>query len=126
MKKRNILIVEDDDCTATLLKLVLRNQGYGISGITVTGEEAVDMALQKNPDLVLMDIKLRGKIDGIEAYELISASVEIPVVFVSAYVDEEKVALALRTKRSGYVSKPFSNVRLIRAVEKALAGDNRT
>lgn len=78
MEKARILIVEDDSATSKLLKLQLTTCGYMISGIASTGEKAIDMAIKTKPDLILMDIKLSGRMDGITSYEQIKKSTRFP------------------------------------------------
>ena len=122
MQKGKILIVEDESTIAKCLMLILSKVGYCVVDIVASGEEAVDIALQTRPDLVLMDIKLRGEIDGITAFERIRKSTDIPVVFISAYADRVFVDRAKLLNPSGYVVKPFKCATLLRAVETALAG----
>lgn len=121
MEKAKILIVEDEGSIAKCLMLTLSQVGYSIVDIVASGEEAVDIALQARPDLVLMDIKLSGEIDGITAFEQIRKSADIPVVFVSAYADQVFIDRAMLMKPSGYVVKPFKRATLLHAVETALA-----
>ena len=77
MTKPRILIVEDERMIATIIKEVLTKKGYCITDIVATGEEAVEISLETRPDLILMDIKLKGKMDGITAYEQINKTVDI-------------------------------------------------
>jgi len=121
MEKARILIVEDEHTIARCMKLILCQEGFEVSDVVATGEEAVDIISKIRPDLVLMDIKLRGNIDGIAACEQIQESVDIPVVFVSAYSDTETIARARRKKPYGYITKPFKTERLIRTVKIALS-----
>ena len=122
MEKAKILIVEDEGTIAKCLKLILSRVGYRIVDIVASGEEAIDIAVQTRPDLVLMDIKLRGEIDGITAFEQIRKSADIPVVFVSAYADKAFIDRAMLLNPSGYVVKPFKYATLLQAVETALGG----
>ena len=121
MEKVKILIVEDEYTIAKCLELILSKVGYCIVDIVASGEEAVDIAMQTRPDLVLMDIKLRGEMDGITAFRQIRNSAEIPVVFVSAYADKAFIDRAILLNPSGYVVKPFKYATLLQAVETALA-----
>ena len=120
MNKANILIVEDDNVIADLIKLMLTNDGYTVSGVVTSGEKAVDIAINTHPDLVLMDIKLKGKIDGIMAFHEIRKVVQTPVVFVSAYIDEKMVERAIQCNPSGYIVKPFKREDLLRKIESVL------
>jgi CheY-like chemotaxis protein len=102
------------------MKLMLSKEGYCVTDIVATGEEAVEIALKTQPDLILMDINLRNRLDGINAFEQIKKTVDIPVVFVSTYADEDIIARATQSKPSGYIVKPFKCAQLIKGVEKAL------
>ena len=115
-----ILIVEDNSCAAICMKAILTKLGYLITHIVTSGQEAIDIALNSLPDLILMDIDLCGSIDGITAYERIKETADIPVVYVSAFTDYDVVARANLTKPSGYLLKPFSISELITGIEKAL------
>ena len=120
MKKATILIVEDDVATADLIRLILTRSGYAVTGVVASGEKAVDTAIKTKPDLVLMDIRLKGKIDGIMAFERIKKVVNVPVVFVSAYMDKEMIARARRCEPSGYIAKPFKKEVLLSMVGSLL------
>jgi DNA-binding NarL/FixJ family response regulator len=118
---KKILLVEDSMLISTMIKDMLEKKAYSICGIAATGEEAVSMAQSTSPDLVLMDIKLQGKMNGIAACEQIMKSLDIPVIFVSAHADKSTVDKALEVKPSGYLVKPFKWTQLIREIEKAYA-----
>lgn len=124
MERVKILIVEDEHTIAKCMQLILSQEGYDVSDVVATGEEAVDIACKTRPDLVLMDIKLRGKIDGITACERIRKATDTPVVFVSAYADTETIARANANTPSGYITKPFKTKRLLGMVKTALAEDS--
>ena len=115
-----ILIVEDEVIIANDIKVRLQNMGYTITSIANTGEEAVRKADQERPDLILMDIQLNGRMDGIDAAELISSSLDIPVIFLTAYDDEKKLERAKSVKPYGYILKPFQDRNLKISVEMAL------
>jgi CheY-like chemotaxis protein len=121
VEKARILIVEDEHVIAKCMKLILCQEGFEVSDVVATGEEAVDVIHKIRPDLVLMDIKLRGKIDGITACQQIKDETDIPVVFVSAYTDTETIARANQKNPHGYITKPFKTERLIRTVKTALS-----
>ncbi len=122
MDKANILIVEDEGITGEYLTLVLANHGYNVAGVVASGEDAVVAASKARPDLVLMDIKIRGEMDGIAAAEKIMQATDVPVIFVSAYVTDSVITKAMATHPCDYILKPFTSRRLLGAVEKALAG----
>jgi CheY-like chemotaxis protein len=120
MSSPRILIVENESAIAIIIKEMLSNEGYCNTDIVATGKEAVTLALKARPDLILMDIKLSGKLDGIKAYEQIKNSVDIPVIFVSGFADEDVIVRASQSNPSGYIVKPFNSTQLIKEVEKAL------
>ena len=107
MNKTNVLIVEDESIVALGLKRDLTKLGYGISDIVSTGEEAIVKAGEHQPDLVLMDIRLSGEMDGIESAESIRKKFMIPVVYLTAYADDDTLERAKITEPFGYILKPF-------------------
>ena len=120
MDKVQILIVEDEAIIAMVLRNTLEAMGYSAIAEVSTGEEAVSVASQLHPDLVLMDIGLGGEMDGIEAAAQIRGQVDIPVVYVTAYVSGETLGRAELTEPSGYLIKPFDSEMLRAAVERAV------
>ncbi|RLA86666.1 MAG: hypothetical protein DRG58_11810 [Deltaproteobacteria bacterium] len=119
MKKR-ILIVEDERIIAEDLKQTLETLGYSVSAIVASGEEAINAVAAQNPDLVLMDIVLKGEMDGIAAAAQIRSLFKIPVVFLSAYGDAQTLERAKVTEPFGYILKPFDNRELHINIEIAL------
>ena len=116
MKKQKILIVEDEVIIAHHLKNMIKNLGqYECESVT-SGEHAVELSKTYEPDLIFMDINLSGQMNGIEAAKQIRTKNEVPVVFVSAYTDEDTIEKAKRTNPSGYLTKPI----YAHAVEKTL------
>ena len=122
MKMRQILIVEDVEMIADFMNLVLSRHGYEVTGVIASGEDAVTAALTTAPDLVLMDIRLEGFIDGIEAAARIRKRSDTPIVFVSAHTDTGIIYKAMATGASGYLIKPFKGKDLLYAIERALKG----
>ena len=120
MKPAQILIVEDQAVVALDLKYRLAQLGFGVTGIANTGQEAVQIALETEPNLILMDIGLRGGIDGIQAAEHIRAHSSVPILYLTAYTDDETLQRALRTEASGYLLKPFDEQELQHAIESIL------
>jgi len=120
MNSHRILIVEDVSMIADFIALILNRHGYQVSGIVATGEDAIKAASTSPPDLVLMDIKLEGFIDGIEAAEQIRREKALPVVFISAHTDAAIIKRAMATGASGYLIKPFKGKELLFALERAL------
>lgn len=120
MKKTKILIVEDQLIIAEDIQLILEKLGYAVSSIVHSGKEAIKKAKEDRPDLILMDIILQNKMDGIEAAEKIYSSFKIPIVYVTAYGDEETIERAKLTKPFGYIFKPFEERELYSNIEMAL------
>ena len=116
-----ILIVEDEFAVAMELEDRLENLGYEVVGHELRGREAIDRAQETEPDLVLMDIRLDGRMDGVEAAEQIRKKQQVPVVFVTAYSDDETLERAKETAPFGYVIKPFEERELYAAIEVALS-----
>ncbi len=128
MSKARILVVEDERITAEDIKDGLKSLGYEVPSIVHSGEEAVCKAGELRPDLILMDIKLEGKMDGIEAAGEIKKHFDIPVIYLTAYSDESTVERAKMTEPSGYilkepsgfVHKPFKESELHSIIELTL------
>jgi CheY-like chemotaxis protein len=119
--KARILLVEDEIITATALEKSLRSLGYDVVGIVSSGEAAIAQAAENMPDLILMDIRLQGAMDGISATQVIQFNLEIPVVYLTAHSDEGTVERILHSKPYGCLFKPFDQEDLHNAVEGALA-----
>ena len=120
MTKADILIVEDDRIVAEDIKISLKKLGFGVSGIVSSGEEALKSVETEHPDLVLMDIILEGEMNGTEAAGQVQTLFNIPVVYVTAYADEDMLARAKITEPFGYIVKPFEDIELNSAIEIAL------
>ncbi|NOZ08422.1 MAG: response regulator [FCB group bacterium] len=120
MSKAKILIVEDEMVTAEDLRTTLIRMDYEPIAVISTGEMAVKKAAELNVDLVLMDVKLKGKMDGVEAAGIIHESYGIPVIYLTAYADNPLLERAKLTGPYGYVVKPFSEKELHSSVEIAL------
>ena len=116
-----ILVVEDEGIIALDIKTSLMEAGYGVAAIVVSGEEAVKSAVIYQPDLILMDIRLHGAIDGIEAARQIRMQSNVPIVFLTAYTDRDTLNRAKATDPFGYLIKPFDEHNLIITIEIALA-----
>lgn len=102
-----ILIVEDDHVVAIATGGLLRSLGYDVVGIADTGNDAAALAEAKRPDLVLMDIRLRGEMDGITAARLIQGRFDVPIVFVTAFDADDVRQRAQDVGACGYVTKPY-------------------
>jgi CheY-like chemotaxis protein len=120
MPKPQILIVEDEVITAMELRSRLENAGYTVSAIVSSAEDAIAGLSSYRPDLVLMDIRLRGDMDGIQAAEAIRRRYDIAVVYLTAYADEETSQRAEATHPYGYIYKPFEEQDIYTTVERAL------
>ncbi len=120
MSNKKILIVEDESIIAEDISDSLISRGYSITGIVYSGEEAIEHAAEFRPDLVLMDVNLQGEIDGITAAEEIRARFQIPVVYLTAYADENTLRRVNATKPFGYIVKPFEEKNLHTTIQIAL------
>ncbi len=120
MEKAHILVVEDEVIIASDIQLRLQTQGYVVAPIVTTGEDAVKKAGEDRPDLVLMDIFLPGKMDGIEAASTIRSRYDIPVIFLTSYADEAVLERAKITEPFGYLVKPVEDRELYITIEIAL------
>lgn len=114
------MIVEDEGIIANMLSLQLKRFGYEVVGIAATGEEAVVTALKEKPDLILMDIRLAGAMDGIDAADEIHKTYDVPIIFLTAYSDDATLQRAKVSTPFGYIMKPFNERELLAAVEIAL------
>lgn len=115
-----ILIVEDDEIIRNLISTMLQRKEYVIAGETASGEEAIIMAAELLPDLVLMDITLAGKMDGVTAARYIFQLFQVPVVFLTAHCDDTLIERAKGAQPLGYILKPFTDKELISNVGLAL------
>ncbi|WP_445630587.1 ATP-binding protein [Nostoc sp. DSM 114167] len=120
MTKAKILVVEDEAIVAKDLQYRLNKFGYIVPAIASSGEEAINIAIEISPDLVLMDIKLKGSMDGIEAAEEIYKRLDIPVIYLTAYADENTLERAKITEPFAYLLKPFKERELQTNIEITL------
>lgn len=125
-EKTRLLIVEDDMIIAANISLQLCNLGYEVTGIESRGEEAVHHALENKPDIILMDINLKGKITGIETAKEIQKFLDIPIIYLTANVDDATFSKARETHPFAFISKPFNKLDLERTIalveEKIIEG----
>ncbi|MBW1889944.1 MAG: response regulator transcription factor [Deltaproteobacteria bacterium] len=115
-----LIIADDEVVISTQLEEFLSTKGFEIAGIATSGAEAVEMALELKPDLMLMDIVMPGKLDGISAAAKINRALKIPVIFLTAYADEEMIQRAKPIGPFGYVLKPIQERQILAAIEIAL------
>jgi CheY-like chemotaxis protein/DNA-binding PadR family transcriptional regulator len=116
----NILVVDDEAIITMQLEERLSAMGYTVAGMAATGEEAIEKARRVRPDLVLMDIVMPGRMNGIEAAKIITGELDIPVVFVTSYADDTIIEKAKQVRPYGYIVKPFNELEIKAAVEVAL------
>jgi len=120
MDKTKILVVEDQTIVALNIKNRLKNLGYAVPSAVGSGKEAIREAELTNVDIVLMDIMLKGDMDGIEAARIIKSRFGIPIIYLSACTDFETLERAKLTDPEGYISKPFKEEDLCKNIETAL------
>ena len=120
MTGEKILIVEDENIVALGIKKMLKNMGYRVPSIASTGEEAINKAEITFPDLILMDIMLKGEMDGIEAADQIHKKMDVPVIYLTAYSNDQIMQKTKPTKPYGYIIKPFEETKLRTTIEQAL------
>lgn len=120
MNSKNILIIEDESIVSKDIHFSLKKLGYGVCGTAATGEEAISLVEELNPDLILMDIMLKGKLNGIETASKIREKHEIPIIYLTAYADENTLSKAKITEPYGYIIKPFQEIDLHTSIEMAL------
>jgi CheY-like chemotaxis protein len=118
--EKYILIVEDQAIVAMTIETQLGELGYGVAGVAATGEDAIQQAREKKPDLILMDINLQGDMDGITAAEYISLFLDSPIIYLTAYSDIETAKRAGRTSPFTYLTKPYKLRDLHSNIEMAL------
>lgn len=116
-----ILVVEDEALNALYISSVLEVCGYEVIGVTGTAADALKVAADRVPDLVLMDITLRGEVDGIVAARSLQERLNVPILFVTAHADAPTLARARAINPAGYLIKPFTADQLEAAVRAALA-----
>lgn len=126
MSKTNIFIVEDENIVAKDIQNSLKKIGYNVVGMASTGESAVEKIKETQPDLVLMDIMLKGEMNGIQASDIVRNEFQIPVIFLTAYADESTLAKAKITEPYGYIIKPFKEIDLHTSIEMALYKHSKT
>ncbi len=124
MEKALILIVEDQLLVAQSIEAMVKGHGMEVLGTVTSGEAALTFAEQRPPDLVIMDIKLQGKLDGIQTAKALHETLRIPVIFLSDFTDNVTVKKALAAYPVNYLAKPFTERDLLRAVDLAIFNAN--
>jgi two-component system cell cycle sensor histidine kinase/response regulator CckA len=120
LSKVKVLVVEDERIVAKDIQNTLKNLGYDVPAIASTGEEAIRKSGEFMPDIILMDIVLKGEIDGIDAASQIRSKYKIPIIYLTAYEDEDTLDRAKVTEPLGYILKPFEERDLHTTLEMAL------
>jgi PAS domain S-box-containing protein len=120
MSQAQVMIVEDERIVAEDIQRSLKSFGYRISSIVSSGNKAIEDAEKYHPDIVLMDIVLKGEMDGIETAERIYNRFNIPIIYLTAYSDEKMLERVKRTEPFGYIIKPFNDRELHTNIENAL------
>ena len=118
---KSILIVEDEGILAIEMEGYLSQGGYDVIGIAASGERAVQMADQNVPDLILMDIKLRGKMDGIDTAIVIKDKFDVPIIFISAHGDKTTIDRASHLSHAGFIHKPLDSGELCPIVDNVFS-----
>ena len=114
------LIVEDETLIAEELRERLSRLGFFVIAAVDSAEEGIAIAVTDRPDLVLMDIRLKGEKDGVEAAQEIRQQVDVPIVYLTAYSDQQTVDRAKRTEHDGFILKPFHSRELQSTIEVAM------
>lgn len=120
MGKIKIVIVEDESIIAKDIQDTLKNLGYSVPAVVSDGEKAIEAVHKYKPDIVLMDIMLKGEMSGIDAAKIIRDRFNIPVIFLTAYADEETLEKAKPSVPYGYIIKPFKEKELLATIEMAI------
>jgi len=120
MEKPKIVIVEDEGIVALQIKTILEQRRFTVAGVFTSGEEALTNIEAAMPDLVLMDMKLQGAMDGIETADQLRRQYELPVIFLTAHSEDSTIERAKKAEPYGYILKPFNAQELYIAVEVAL------
>lgn len=120
MPKTNVLVVEDESIVSKDIQHSLKKLGYNVVGAASTGERAFELAASEKPDIILMDIMLKGDMNGIDTAQKVKEDLQIPVIYLTAYADESTLEKAKVTEPYGYIIKPFKEVDLHTSIEMAL------
>jgi CheY-like chemotaxis protein len=117
---QSVVIVEDECIAAEDIRRRLVSWGYSVPAVVATGEDAIQSAERVHPDVVLMDIHLKGRMDGVEAAERIRARLNVPVIYATAYNDSETMSRAGISGPFEMVNKPYDDIEIRAAIELAL------
>lgn len=120
MSKVKVFVVEDESIVSKDIQNSLVKIGYEVVGSSATGEKAIEDIQNSSPDIILMDIMLKGEINGIETAEIVRNNFSIPIIFLTAYADEDTLHKAKITEPHGYILKPFKEIDLQTSIEMAI------
>lgn len=120
MPAKRIAVVEDEGIVAMDISKCLTSLGYEVSFVSDSGEKAIEMLNEHPTDMILMDVELKGKINGLETAKRIKESSDIPVVFLTAFEDESTLKRISDLSTAGYLVKPFEDEQLKMTIEKVL------
>ena len=115
-----ILLVDDEIVISMRLEEILTSMGYDVVGVAATGREAIEMAIDCHPDLILMDIVMPGELDGIDAAAKIRSEIDVPVIFITGHAKDRLIERAKQVSPFGYILKPFQENQIKVAIEIAL------
>jgi len=120
MNDKNILIVEDESIIAHSIAKKVEGFGYKVTTICSNGDSAISYILEHNISVVLMDINIKGDLDGIETVQEILKHIYVPIIYLTAYMDENTIERAVNTNPSAYLSKPINKLELFASLKIAL------
>ena len=119
--KKNILIVEDEEIVAFDLRKTLEKLGYSVTSQTSNGVDAIAKAERDKPDVILMDIRLKNELDGIDAAQIISFKQRVPIIYLTSFNDEETRRRARATHATDFLLKPFDEENLKLTIDRAVS-----
>ncbi|HRG46243.1 MAG TPA: response regulator [Leptospiraceae bacterium] len=120
MKKALVMIVEDEAIVGMDIKNNLTNYGYEVIGIPSSGKEAISLAIKAKPEIILMDIRLNGEMDGIETAKYLWKRLNVPIIYLTAHSEDKTLLEALKASPYGYLLKPFVPRELHASIQIAL------
>ena len=120
MTQTRVFFVEDDEILAKVIEWRLDKLGYSVCGTAATGVEAIALIKEKEPDVVLLDIELKGHMDGIDVGEFLSTKTKIPFIYLTSHTEDSFLKRAKTTRPKGYIRKPFTDDELRVAIELAV------
>lgn len=116
-----VLIVEDDSMLCSVFEMFINSLGYELIGITQSGTDAIDLITVQKPDVVLMDIHLKGNIDGIETSKLIYEKFNLPIIYISSDIEDQTVQRSIQPNTYGFLVKPIYKNSLETAIKFGIA-----